>query len=249
MRSAAPGLLAVALSAPGCSSGSDIAEVSLANATASPAPAAALDSTTTTSASVTLADPSATTAAMTDSGSSRELTGPTGDEPLGNEATTNRATTNKAPGIESTNVVSPSDAEQIRAVIDLYWHALVAGMDPPDPDHHLWELVAAGTRLEGLRATAALKRDAGEVNRYRGEPHPLVTRAELVGVDNGLAIVNLCVFDDTLLVDGETGEILDDELRLGWLQHLVELTSDGWRVIRTLLIERHDTADQCASAF
>ena len=244
MRSAAPGLLAVALSAPGCSSGSDIAEVSLANATASPAPAAALDSTTTTSASVTLADPSATTAAMTDSGSSRDVTRSTDDEPLGNEATTNGA-----PGIESTNVVSPSDAEQIRAVIDLYWHALVAGMDPPDPDHHLWELVAAGTRLEGLRTNAALKRDAGEVNRYRGEPHPLVTRAELVGVDNGLAIVNLCVFDDTLLVDGETGEILDDELRLGWLQHLVELTSDGWRVIRTLLIERHDTADQCASAF
>jgi len=243
MRSAAPGLLAVALSAPGCSSGSDIAEVNLANAAASPAPTTVLDSSTTTSASAALAD-SSTTSASTDTGSSRDAIGSTDDEPLDNEATTN-----EAPGIESTDTVSPSDAEQIRAVIDLYWHALVVGMDPPDPDHDLWALVAAGTRLEGLRATAALKRHAGEVNRYRGEPHPLVTRADLVGVDNGLAIVNLCVFDDTLLVDGETGEILDDELRLGWLQHLLELTPDGWRVIRTLLIERHDTVDQCASAF
>ena len=223
MRIAAPGLLAVALAAPTCSNAS-IAEVSVANAGATPNGGAVTEPTTTTITAPGLGDaPTATRSEVTTADSS------TGTESPGND--------------------SPGDEDQIRAVIDLYWHALVNGMDPPDPDHDVWETVAAGARLEELRATAAQKRDAGEANRYRGKPHPLVTRAELVGLNDGLAIVNLCVFDDTLLVDVETGEILDDDLRLGWLQHLVELTPDGWRVIRTLLIERHDTAAQCDSAF
>lgn len=171
------------------------------------------------------------------------------DAPTTSTSTTSTTstTTTTIPTIPTT-AVDDREAE-ILAVIDLYWHTGVEANDPPDADHELLTQVAAGDLLDHIRSVAVEKLAAGEGNRYRDGRVDVVRRAQIARLEDGLAIVNICLVDDTLLYDLETDEILDDELRIRWLQHAVELTGDGWRVVRALLIERLTSEDLCDSAF
>ena len=109
--------------------------------------------------------------------------------------------------------------------------------------------MAVGERLESFRARAAQKLAAGEGNRYRNERHSLIARAEFLLLEDTRAVIDMRVVDDTLLYDLTTGEILDDEIRLGHFQVALDLTDAGWRVARALLINRLETEDECDSAF
>ncbi len=168
-------------------------------------------------------------------------------------ATSTVTTTAESPTPTPTAAEAPgndrSAEDEIRAVTDLSLHALVEGMNPPNPDHDVWALVAVGERLESFRARAAQKLAAGEGNRYRNERHSLIARAEFLLLEDTRAVIDMCVVDDTLLYDLTTGEILDDEIRLGHFQVALDLTDAGWRVARALLINRLETEDECDSAF
>lgn len=222
MRTAACVLLTVTVLATACGGGGDpnADEVSLANASSSTTESPETTSTTTTT-----------------------------EPPTTTSTTTTTTTTTTAPPATPTTAAGLSDEDQILAIIDLYWHALVEGMNPPDPEAAIWEQVAIGSQLDHLRDRAAEKLAAAEGNRYREDRYALVTRAEFISLEDGIAGVNTCIFDDTLLYDLETGEILDDELRLGWVQIVLEESPAGWRVFRTEIIERHETEEECDAAF
>lgn len=152
--------------------------------------------------------------------------------------------------ITTTTTPTVDDREaEILAVIDLYWHTGVEANDPPDPDHELLPLVAAGGLLDHLRAVAERKIADREGNRYRDGTAKVVQRAEVMGIDGDIALVEVCVVDNTLLYDLDSGAILDDDIRIVHAQHTVEQTASGWRVVEARRVQRLGEAEQCESAF
>ncbi len=148
----------------------------------------------------------------------------------------------------ATTVAELTDEEQILAVIQRYWDVLTEGNNPPDPEYPGWAEVAAGEKLVGLRERAAQNLEAGTGSRP-GSSEPRARRLEISTVDSEKAVVDVCLRDDGILYDLDSGAVLNDDVIYLWYQAVVELVDSAWRVTRTMKIQELGGVESCDSAF
>lgn len=160
--------------------------------------------------------------------------------------TTTTPTTTEAPA--TTTAPDPSDEDQILDVVKRFWDVIVEANNPPDPDSPLWATVASGDQLDDLRERSREKAVAGEANRYPEPEQSQLPRLEILVIEDGFAVVNVCLRDDTVLYSIETNEVLNDEVLYLWIQLTLQ-DDGGWRVIESTSIEQLDGSTSCAEAF
>ena len=121
----------------------------------------------------------------------------------------------------------------------------LAANDPPDETHPMLDEVATGAAYEALFEAAQANRLGGRVLRL---PEDSVSRhdAEVVSISGDRAVVRDCNVDDGLVVDADSGEVLDDDVvtRLGTATLVRE---DGrWKVARTRVRQTWEGVAGCA---
>jgi len=162
--------------------------------------------------------------------------------------TTTSTTTSTQVPTTTTADPGPSDEDQILDVVRRFWDVIVEANNPPDPESPLWATVASGEQLDDLRERSREKAAAGEGNRYPEPEQNQLPRLEVLVVEDGFAVINVCLRDDTVLYSIETQEVLNDEVLYFWIQ--LTLQDDlGWRVIDSTSIEQLEGDTPCAEAF
>lgn len=150
---------------------------------------------------------------------------------------------------EPTEAPSEDEAtEGTAAVLDAYqgyWDAVDAANDPPDQFHPALKRYATGEAYESVFNAAQTNRLAGRALRL---PEGSVSehRAEVVSIDGDTAMVRDCAIDDGLVVEIESGEVLDDDVVTRLVTGTLERVDGQWKVSHTRIDQRWDGVAGCA---
>jgi hypothetical protein len=127
-------------------------------------------------------------------------------------------------------------AEAVLDAYQGYWDAILAANDPPDENHPGLKRYATGAAYESVFNAAQTNRLAGRALRL---PTNSVSghRVEVVSIDGDTARVRDCTVNDGLVVDVDTGDVVNDEvvtrLATGRLRRV-----DGLRKVATTTVEQ-----------
>jgi len=167
-------------------------------------------------------------------------TSPTPDPPT--------ETASDAGSSEEPSVDRPSPEEvAILEAYQGYWDATREANNPPNENHPALRRYATGEAYESVFNAAQTNRLAGRAVRL---PENSISEhhAEVVSVDGDTATVRDCSINDGLVVDVETGEVVNDEVvtRLGTGTLVRE---DGrWKVATTAVEQTWEGVAGCAVA-
>jgi len=135
-----------------------------------------------------------------------------------------------APTTTTTAAISGDEAE-VRATIDRYWAAwFAATANPPDPDNAELNAVLIGEAKMRIIGGVERWRDNGEFVRV---PEGSAYERSVTSVyfdEDGTATVRECVVDDSELVSGKSGEIVDSELATLKLVTTLRKYDEGWKI-------------------
>ena len=153
--------------------------------------------------------------------------------------------THTTPGPASTTTASPTeDEEQIALLISDYWTAYFEANDPPDPGHvTLNEILVGGARDTSLENITKRQR-LGQVvrpregSRFQSE----VLRIDLREMD---ARAEVCVIDDSLLLDRASGMVLNDAVMTYLFDFHLYSVDGRWRISERTLLRQWEGATQC----
>ena len=144
----------------------------------------------------------------------------------------------------TSSTVSSSEAAVLDAYLG-YWRAYQRANDPPDQFHPDLRRYATGDVYNAVFSTTQANRLSRRALRPRGDAGSQ-HRAEVVSVTGDEAVVRDCSVDDLLVVDIDSGQVLDDRVvtRLGTATLRLE---DGlWKVAATTVQETWPGVGGCA---
>lgn len=134
---------------------------------------------------------------------------------------------------------------EVLAAYQGYWDAIDAANDPPDPFHPDLQRYATGAAYESVFEAAQTNQLAGRALRL---PPDSVSehRAEVVSIEGDTATVRDCVVDDGLVVDIESGEVLDDDVVTRLVTGTLWGVDGRWKVSHTLVEQTWEGVAGCA---
>ncbi len=126
-----------------------------------------------------------------------------------------------------------------------YWDAIREANDPPDEFHPALERYATGAAYESVFEAAQTNRLAGRALRL---PEGSVSehRAEVVSVDGDTATVRDCSVNDGLVVNVETGEIVNDAVVTRLITGTLHRVDGMWKVATTRVKQMWEGVAGCA---
>jgi hypothetical protein len=166
------------------------------------------------------------------------------------------APTPKPPAQTSPAQSVPSDAgaaareanpaeQAVLAAYQGYWDVIRAANDPPDPAHPALRRYATGAAYESVVAAARTNQMARRVLRL--PPHSISEhRAQVISIDGDVAMVRDCVIDDGLVIDMETGTVVDDEIVTHQASATLVRQGGVWKVSYTRLERTWQGVAGCA---
>ena len=160
--------------------------------------------------------------------------------------TTTTTTTTEAPA--TTTAPDPSDEDQILDVVTRFWDVIVEANNPPDPDSPLWETVATGQALEGVREQSKRWLEERSGLRHPTPRQEQLSKVEILVLEDSVAVVDVCLRDDGILHNIDTGAVLNDEIIHLWIQ-VYALHEDRWLVTEVQTIAEFDQEAACAGSF
>lgn len=123
------------------------------------------------------------------------------------------ATEDSSAADENRSATDRADAAE-EAVLNAYqgyWDAIIEANSPPDPTHPALKRYATGEAYESVFEAAQTNRVANRALRLP-EDARYEHRAEVVSIEGDTATVRDCSIDDLLVVNTETGEVVNDEV-------------------------------------
>lgn len=172
--------------------------------------------------------------------------GATGTSALGGTVTSAPSDTSVPdPDVTADTVPDPaSEEEQVLAAVQCYWDTLIAANSPPDPDHPGFDRCFTGRALETAIAVTTNRANLGQAVRDADGIVPQTV--EVLTVDDREAKVRNCLVDDGVLIDGDTGRVLNDGISTQITELSLLLGADGhWRVEYALLAEKWEGRQEC----
>ena len=148
---------------------------------------------------------------------------------------------------EATTTTAPADkAEQaVLKAYQGYFDAILAANDPPDQFHPALRQYATGEAFQSVFEAAQGNRLAGRALRLP-ENSRTEHRAEVISIEGEQAAVRDCAIDDVLVVNIETGEVLNDEVATQLRTATLVREESSWKVSFTKLEERWEGIAGCA---
>jgi len=148
---------------------------------------------------------------------------------------------------EATTTTAPADkAEQaVLKAYQGYFDAILAANDPPDQFHPALRQYATGEAFQSVFEAAQGNRLAGRALRLP-ENSRTKHRAEVISIEGEQAAVRDCAIDDVLVVNIETGEVLNDEVATQLRTATLVREESSWKVSFTKLEERWEGIAGCA---
>ena len=138
--------------------------------------------------------------------------------------------------------VAPETA--ITGAVDAFWVAYLAAHDPPDPDHPSLSDVAVGEELALLKERISVRRRVGESIR-RSERDAFTSTVKIRSLAAESAVVEVCVFDDFVIVDILSGRVVNDEIGT-YLFAMSMVKRDGrWLVGSNRIVSYRAGVDAC----
>lgn len=136
-------------------------------------------------------------------------------------------------------------AEEVLAAYRGYWDAFLEANDPPDETSPTLQTYATGEAYEAVF-------DATQTNRLGGQavrlPEGSVSRreVEVVSLEADRASVRDCAVDDAVVVDLDSGEVLDDDVVTRLATGELVREGGGWKVSFTRVEQTWEGAAGCA---
>lgn len=170
------------------------------------------------------------------------------DSPTSTRAATSHATARPSSDAIASPSPSPSDDAVAQKVIDAYlgyWDAIRAANDPPNENHPDLKRFATGDAYESVFDAAQTNRLAGRALRL---PDDSISehRVEVVSIDNDEAIVRDCSVNDGLVVDIDTGEVVNDEVVTRLATGRLRRADGVWKVATTKVERTWEGVAGCA---
>lgn len=150
--------------------------------------------------------------------------------------------TTPSPGAAQTE--DPEEAA-VRAAYEGYWRAILAANDPPDQFHPDLARYATGEAFESVFQAAQANRLTGRILRL---PENSITeyRIDEVDIDGDSAQVWGCTIDDGLVIDAETGDVLDDDIVTFRVSATLTRENGTWKVSHSESEESWEGVAGCA---
>lgn len=129
-----------------------------------------------------------------------------------------------------------------------YWDArFAANSGTPDPDDPRLREYATGDQLDAVVAETQTNLDSGLVFRRSANPAE-IQRVTVVEVSGRRAIVQECVVSDGVIVQRDSGEIVNDEVTTHNVRGEMQRVEGEWRVSAAQLVQRWEGVAGCAHA-
>ncbi len=158
--------------------------------------------------------------------------------------TTVPETTTTAPPATTTTTAAPTPEEEILAAHAGYWAAVDEAFSLPQvqPDLPALSRYATGEALERVRQSADETLQANEAYRVP-EGGLYEHRAQVVSAEGTTATVRDCNIDDTVVVDTDSGDVVDDAVSTRLYISMLMQEGGQWKVA---LVNRESTWDGVA---
>lgn len=153
--------------------------------------------------------------------------------------------TPEAPAPSPTAAAPDPAAEEVLAAYRGYWDAFLEANDPPDETSLALQTYATGEAYEAVF-------DATQTNRLGGRavrlPEGSVSRreVEVVSLEGDGASVRDCAVDDAVVVDLDSGEVLDDDVVTRLATGELVREAGGWKVSFTRVEQTWEGVAGCA---
>lgn len=153
--------------------------------------------------------------------------------------------TDLAPLDPTPTSTADDESGAVLAAYQGFWDAILAANDPPDEQHPALRETATGEAFASVFEGAQTNRLARRALRL---PPDSVTehRAEVVAIEGDAATVRDCAIDDGLVVDMDTGDVVNDEVEtvLGTAELIRE--HGQWKVASTHVEQSWEGVAGCA---
>jgi hypothetical protein len=141
--------------------------------------------------------------------------------------------------------VSAVEAEVVRRYLAFWEARRSANTGIPDPAAPALAESATGEQLGVVTRETQRNLDQGLTFQDRSGP-AAIQRVRVVEVDGDRAQVQECVVDDELLVDRETGAVVDDSIETHSVVGDLERVVGEWRVSSVRLVQQWEGVAGCA---
>lgn len=143
--------------------------------------------------------------------------------------------------------VSPAEQEIINRYIAFWDARFAANTGTPNPVDPALEEHATGTQLQAVIAETQANLDQGLAFQARPDPASF-RRVTIVMVSGDQAVVQECFVDDGLVIQRDTGDVVNDTIATHSVRGELTRTDGAWRVSGTRLIQRWEGVAGCAQA-
>ena len=129
-----------------------------------------------------------------------------------------------------------------------YWDArFAANSGIPNPDDPALREYATGAQLDAVLAETQTNLDQGLAFRSPASPADIQS-VTVVEVNGDRAVVQECVVSDGVIVQRDSGEIVNDEVTTHNVRGDMQRVEDEWRVSAAQLVQRWEGVAGCAHA-
>ena len=147
----------------------------------------------------------------------------------------------------ATDPVDPAQQEIIVRYV-AYWHArFAANAGTPNPHDPTLAELATGAQLDGVVAETQANLDAGRAFQERPDPKNF-RKVTVVSVSGDDAVVQECFVDDGLVVQRDTGVVINDTIATQNVRGELRRVDGQWRVSGSSLVQRWEGVAGCAVA-
>ncbi|CAM8648393.1 hypothetical protein MCETE7_01574 [Acidimicrobiia bacterium] len=141
-------------------------------------------------------------------------------------------------------VVDVAPEIAISRAVDAFWLAYLAAHDPPNPDHLSLADVAIGEELALLRERISMRRMIGESIR-RSKQDAFMSTARIRSLAAESAVVDVCVFDDLVVVDILSGKVVNDKVGTYRFEMSMVKQNSRWLVGMNRILSHRAGVDEC----
>jgi hypothetical protein len=146
-----------------------------------------------------------------------------------------------------TDPVDPAQQEIIDRYV-AYWKArFAANTGTPNPHDPALTEFATGAQLDGVIAETQANLDAGRAFKDRPDPRNF-RRVTVVSVSGDEAVVQECFVDDGLVIQRDTGAVINDTIATQNVRGELRRVDGEWRVSGSSLVQRWEGVGGCAAA-
>ena len=161
-------------------------------------------------------------------------------------AATSTTTDDDGDGQSGTTAPGTSEEQEVVDRYVAYWDArFAANSGTPDPDDPALREYATGEQLDAVVAETRGNLEQGLAFRRADDPHD-IQWVTVVEIDGDHAVVQECVVSDGVVVERDTGEVVNDDVATHNVRGELERVDGVWRVSAARLVQRWEGVAGCA---